>query len=228
VGLDKREQVYPFAFSRHTALPVWVDVMNASVHGDREPVDFKEPGGLNLVELCELSGDVASDACLEMRPDPADPEREKLTKISYMEYIRAGTKIGNVCKLHTIGGEVASAALMAEPGVPVPPSGAAGINPELAAADAIPVRVTAATVLGKDPYASVIAGAAGKEKAEDEKEDGRKKGKGKDEKDGEGEKKPVRTAVTAAPAIPAAPVPVVTPGAGARPLLIQPGKADIE
>ncbi len=223
VGLDKREQVYPFAFGRHTALPVWVDVMNASVREGKEPADFAEPQGLSLVELCELSGDVASDACLEMRPDPADPSREKLTKISYMEYIRGGSKLGNVCKLHTIGGETAATGFIAEPGVPVPPTGPTGVNPALAAADAIPVRINAATVLGKDPYTSVVASAP----AEVEEE-----GKGKrdpDKKGGDDEKNAVaKPGIQVAPAIPAAPVPVVSPGTAPRPLLIQPGKADIE
>jgi hypothetical protein len=97
------------------------------------------------------------------------------------------------------------------------------VNPALAAADAIPVRINAATVLGKDPYTSVVASAP----AEVEEE-----GKGKrdpDKKGGDDEKNAVaKPGIQVAPAIPAAPVPVVSPGTAPRPLLIQPGKADIE
>jgi hypothetical protein len=97
------------------------------------------------------------------------------------------------------------------------------VNPALAAADAIPVRINAATVLGKDPYTSVVASAP----AEAE-EEGKEKGD-PDKKGGEDEKNVVaKPGIQVAPAIPAAPVPVVSPGTAPRPLLIQPGKADIE
>ena len=208
VGLDKREQVYPYAFSRHTALPVWVDVINASVTDGKPPADFTEPAGLNLVELCELSGEVASDACLELRPDPADPTRQKLTKVSYMEYIRGGSKIGHICRLHTAGGGAPAATVIEEPSVPVPAPGATGVNPELAAADAVPVLVTAPTVIGEDPYQSIVAGSV--------------------KSAGNGETVAPARPANLPPAIPAAPIPVLDPGAGGRPLTIKPGKADIE
>jgi hypothetical protein len=80
-------------------------------------------------------------------------------------------------------------------------------------------------VLGKDPYTSVVASAP-----VEVEEEGKGKEKGDpDKKGGDDEKNVVaKPGIQVAPAIPAAPVPVVSPGTAPRPLLIQPGKADIE
>jgi membrane carboxypeptidase/penicillin-binding protein len=63
-GLDKPERIYRGAFGSVIALPVWVDVMNAS-RSAYTPQPFAVPPGLNKVEICSKSGLLATDKCYE-------------------------------------------------------------------------------------------------------------------------------------------------------------------
>ena len=63
-GFDKPQKIYRGAFGREIALPVWVDVMNASVdHYPPRPIP--EPPGLKKVEICARSGLLATDRCYD-------------------------------------------------------------------------------------------------------------------------------------------------------------------
>lgn len=203
VGLDKKEPVYPDAYSRHTALPVWVDIMNASA-AKRAPEPIPQPEGIQLVELCALSGHLATDSCLEAGPDPANPLRQKLIKCSYMEYIRPGSKLEQSCTLHT--GEDPAASITA-PVNPLVLNGAAGHNQGQAVVDATPLVVTAPVILGEDPYHSITGS--------------RRNPNGTA---GPGPKAPP-PGVTGPPLIPAVPLPGAGPGSLTPP---SPGKATVE
>jgi penicillin-binding protein 1A len=63
-GFDKPQRIYRGAFGSVIALPVWVDVMNASV-AERAPREFPVPPGLHKVEICAKSGLLATDKCYE-------------------------------------------------------------------------------------------------------------------------------------------------------------------
>jgi penicillin-binding protein 1A len=63
-GFDKPQRIYRGAFGSVIALPVWVDVMNASV-AERAPQEFPIPPGLHKVEICARSGLLATDKCYE-------------------------------------------------------------------------------------------------------------------------------------------------------------------
>ncbi len=63
-GFDKPQRIYRGAFGSTVALPVWVDVMNASV-AERAPQEFPVPSGLHKVEICASSGLRATDKCYE-------------------------------------------------------------------------------------------------------------------------------------------------------------------
>jgi membrane peptidoglycan carboxypeptidase len=147
VGLDKRDTVYPDAFSRHAALPVWVDVMLASAE-KKAPEALEEPKGVQLVELCAESGELATDACLETGPDPADPTRTKLIKCSYMEFIRPTSKWEMRCTFHNKN-EIAASVT-----APVNPLAIASgsTDPGL---DNRPLALSAQVVVGEDPYNSI-------------------------------------------------------------------------
>ncbi len=147
VGLDKRDTVYPDAFSRHTALPVWVDVMIASA-AKQAPDALDEPEGIQLVELCAESGELATDACLEPGPDPADPTRQKLIKCSYMEYIRPTSKWEVRCTIHN---QHEMAASVTAPVNPLALS-TGNADPGL---DGRPLALSAPVVVGEDPYNSI-------------------------------------------------------------------------
>jgi penicillin-binding protein 1A len=63
-GFDKPQPIYRGAFGSVLALPVWVDVMNASA-ARRAPQEFPVPAGLHKVEICDKSGLLATDKCYE-------------------------------------------------------------------------------------------------------------------------------------------------------------------
>jgi len=63
-GFDKPEKIYRGAFGSVLALPVWVDVMNASL-ARYGPRPFAVPPGLQKVEICSKSGLLATDKCYE-------------------------------------------------------------------------------------------------------------------------------------------------------------------
>ena len=63
-GFDKPQKIYRGAFGSVLALPVWVDVMNASA-ARYPPQEFPVPPGLHKVEICAKSGLLATDKCYE-------------------------------------------------------------------------------------------------------------------------------------------------------------------
>ena len=61
-GFDKPQRIFRGAFGSEIALPVWVDVMNASVA--RYPArELQQPAGVQAVEICSKSGLLATDKC---------------------------------------------------------------------------------------------------------------------------------------------------------------------
>jgi penicillin-binding protein 1A len=61
-GFDKPQKIYRGAFGSQIALPVWVDIMNASVA--RYPAkEWTKPAGVESVEICSKSGLLATDKC---------------------------------------------------------------------------------------------------------------------------------------------------------------------
>ena len=63
-GFDKPQTIYRGAFGSTLALPVWVDVMNASI-ARYTPREFPVPPSLHTVEICSKSGLLATDKCYE-------------------------------------------------------------------------------------------------------------------------------------------------------------------
>src|SRR6266403_1665529 len=63
-GFDKPQRIFRGAFGRDIALPVWVDLMNASAE-HYPPKDISQPRGLERVNICAKSGLLATDKCVE-------------------------------------------------------------------------------------------------------------------------------------------------------------------
>jgi membrane peptidoglycan carboxypeptidase len=61
-GFDKPQKIYRGAFGREIALPVWVDIMNASI-ARHPPKEIAKPAALQAVEICSKSGLLATDKC---------------------------------------------------------------------------------------------------------------------------------------------------------------------
>ncbi len=70
VGFDApRTPIYRGAFSNEIALPVWVDVMNATF--DRyAPKEFEKPKTLKRYEVCAKSGELGTEKCVERYKNP--------------------------------------------------------------------------------------------------------------------------------------------------------------
>jgi penicillin-binding protein 1A len=130
------EPVYPGAFSRDLAMPVWQATMNAATpsfggQGLAPPRDVAE------VPVCSTSGQRATQFCQEHVEDIASGTvRSRSTGVS--EYFRKGTENLPFCTIH-------SGAL------------SEGISPEnvilnMPALDAVPVRPKEPVLMGDDPY----------------------------------------------------------------------------
>ncbi len=128
--------IYPGAFSRDLALPVWQAAMNAAAPSF-------SGGGLNppddVVEMavCASTGQRATRFCHEYSEDPATGVvRSRPTAVN--EYFRRGTGETGYCALHS--------GLSPESTLP----GNALRN--LPALDTVPIRPKAPVLLGDDPY----------------------------------------------------------------------------
>ncbi len=130
------EPVYPGAFSRDLAMPVWQATMNAATpsfggQGLTPPVNVLE------VPVCSASGQRATQFCQEHVEDiTSGTVRSRSTGVS--EYFRKGTENLPFCTIH-------SGAL------------SEGISPEnvilnMPALDAVPVRPKEPVLIGDDPY----------------------------------------------------------------------------
>ena len=134
--LGNGEPIYPGAFSRDLAMPIWQATMNAaapSFGGE----SLKPPVGVVQVAVCSTSGQLATQYCQEHVEDiNSGTIRSRSTGV--MEYFRKGTENLPFCNIH-------SGAL------------GEGVSPEMAllnlpALDAVPVRPKEPVLIGDDPY----------------------------------------------------------------------------
>jgi 1A family penicillin-binding protein len=96
-GFDKPQRIYRGAFGSVMALPVWVDVMNASV-ARYVPHEFALPAGVHKVEICSKSGLLATDKCYENVPGASGEVVRRRT--SYREFATDEQVPADPCDLH--------------------------------------------------------------------------------------------------------------------------------
>ncbi len=157
MGFDKPSPIYRGAFGSQLALPVWVKIMNsaAQFYPTR---DVPMPRSLVKVEICEKSGELATERCFET----VAGEKHKT---SFTTYATAAQKPTQYCQVHTAGRSAIGALVAARLGAKD-----AGINkgPDtvdgktvaraVAATDTgavKPVQIKSQTVVeanGHDPY----------------------------------------------------------------------------
>jgi 1A family penicillin-binding protein len=90
-GFDKPQKIYRGAFGREIALPVWVDIMNASA--ERYPArELAAPAALKSAEICSRSGLLATDKCYDTVKGPNGEAVQKRTTY---------TEIGTMAQLPT-------------------------------------------------------------------------------------------------------------------------------
>jgi penicillin-binding protein 1A len=97
VGFDRPRQIYRGAFAKDLALPVWVDVMNAS-RADFPSRPAKRPVSVEPVKVCRISGQLATDKCVE-RPEGKDAAEST----AYEEYVKVGSGPTVQCPIHSSG-----------------------------------------------------------------------------------------------------------------------------
>lgn len=130
------EPIYPGAFSRDLALPVWQAAMNAaapSFGGGK----LSPPESVVEVPVCSLSGQKATQFCQEYSENPgSNVVRSRSTAVT--EYFRRGTERLPFCTVHS-------------------GANSEGLSPDmgilnLPALDAVPVQPKAPVLIGDDPY----------------------------------------------------------------------------
>jgi 1A family penicillin-binding protein len=145
VGFDKPQMIARGAFSNQIALPVWTDVMNASLV-KQPPRELGRPIDLKRVEVCLDTGLPASPKCmLTTVADPWLPPR----KGTFFEFSTAKQLPKETCWLHGSDNRSFVRALRPQDA----PRATNAIDP----AQTVAVQVRAPTLLGDDPYQSVKA-----------------------------------------------------------------------
>ena len=130
------EPIYPGAFSRDLALPVWQAVMNAATPSFGGGA-LAPPGNVVEVPLCSVSGQRATQFCQESIETPgAGMIRSRSTAVT--EYFRRGTEKLPFCTVH--------AGLLGDGGT----ADMGMLN--MPALEVVPVRPKAPVLLGDDPY----------------------------------------------------------------------------
>ena len=146
-GFDKPQKIYRGAFGREIALPVWVDIMNASA--DRYPAkEIVSPATLKKVEICSRSGLLATDKCYDTVKGPNGESVQR--RSTYMEIGTTAQLPTDACNVH------------GEPRARLARESAEGGFPRAASAvdlndvQAVIVK-SAALIADKDPYNSARA-----------------------------------------------------------------------
>ncbi|MDQ6656120.1 MAG: penicillin-binding transpeptidase domain-containing protein, partial [Verrucomicrobiota bacterium] len=139
-GFDKPQKIFRGAFGSIVALPVWVDVMNASV-AHHPPRELTKPATLQKVEICSKSGLLATDKCFEI----VNGEQRRTT---YQELATKEQMPTEPCDVH---GDA-----RARVAHDLPDSGVPRATLAVSTAQVKPVAVKGPTLLAeKDPYNAV-------------------------------------------------------------------------
>jgi membrane peptidoglycan carboxypeptidase len=142
-GFDKPQTIFRGAFSNQIALPVWTDIMNASLV-KQPPRELGRPIDLKRVEVCLDTGLPASPKCmLTTAADPGLPPR----KGTFFEFSTAKQLPNETCWLHGDDTRSFVRTLRSQDA----PRATNAIEP----AQTTAVLVREPTVLGDDPYQSV-------------------------------------------------------------------------
>jgi 1A family penicillin-binding protein len=96
-GFDKPQKIYRGAFGGEIALPIWVDVMNASIAG-HVPREIAQPPGLQTVEVCARSGLLATDKCYDAVKNEAGDTVQRRT--TYRELATKTQMPTEPCDVH--------------------------------------------------------------------------------------------------------------------------------
>ncbi len=145
-GFDKPQPIYRGAFSNEIALPIWVDIMNATF-AEYKPKEIARPKGLKNYNICSSSGLLATEQCFETYKDKTSEETLQRSA-SYVEMATETQAPKQSCNVH---GESGQSFVKVTPGQEWPRAALAVDITSIA-----PIKMKAPTVIGgEDPYNSV-------------------------------------------------------------------------
>jgi penicillin-binding protein 1A len=145
-GFDKPSTIYRGAFSNEIALPIWANVMK-STFATYRPKEIPEPKGIIKVELCSVSGQLATDKCFDTVENKETGEKvQRRTTFFEIATEDQAPKIG--CQIHNGGGNRDFVKVI--PGAEWP---RAALAVDVSAVQVVAMK--APTVLGFDPYNSI-------------------------------------------------------------------------
>jgi penicillin-binding protein 1A len=98
VGYDQPRTILPDGFAGDLVVPLWAGFMRAATKG-HEREWLRPPAGLLRVNVCRMSGKLASEGCasVEVASDSGELRRRSMI---YTEHFVAGTEPVEVCDLH--------------------------------------------------------------------------------------------------------------------------------
>lgn len=154
VGFDKpRTPIYRGAFSSEVALPVWVDVMNASF-GAYPAREIAAPRSVRRVELCRTSGALATERCQEMVLGAGGGEME-VRSTRFTEWADVVQAPRFPCPVHGSAEDIAAAQeAMKNQRITQVVSGNTSSKAQVATdlSGFVPVMMRAPTIVGFDPF----------------------------------------------------------------------------
>lgn len=134
--LNDSDAIYPGAFSRDLAMPVWAAAMNAAAPafgGEK----IERPASMIEMEICSISGQRATQFCQDLQEN-VNTGGVRSVSTAFTEYFREDQGSLPFCSLHS--GSLAG---------DIDPSNAIITMPAL---DVLPIRPTSSVLLGEDPY----------------------------------------------------------------------------
>lgn len=134
--------IYPGAFSRDLAMPVWVAAMNAT-NRTLPSHEIHRPVGLVDVKICSVSGQRVTEYCQELKEDLATGNAKSISS-EMIEHLKEGTQGLPFCAIHS--GVNSS---------DIDPSNALSTLPAL---NTMPIRPVQAVLIGADPYHTELPG----------------------------------------------------------------------
>ncbi len=134
--LKNNDAIYPGAFSRDLAMPVWAATMNAAApaFGGGK---IERPDSMVPIEICSVSGQRATQFCQDLQED-VKTGTVRSVSTAFTEWFREGQGNLPFCTLH-------SGSLSGD----IDPKNALGTMPAL---DVLPVRPKSPVLIGEDPY----------------------------------------------------------------------------
>ncbi len=135
------DPIYPGAFSRDLALPIWQAAMNAAAPSFGGS-SISPPPNITQNPICSVSGQRATQYCHQYVEDPATGVvQSRSTAIN--EFFRKGSELLPFCSEHS--------------GLNVNDSPIDSASLSLPALDVTPIRPTQPVLLGDDPYHSELS-----------------------------------------------------------------------